>query len=109
MRKFLIFHCITLFTFLVDVDNVYENPEDEIKHTRPSPSTLTSRKKGKHVSAWTINEEFTFRITAICRLNCDVNRSVEVSEWFFVLHSSKKNRISEIVGFSLVFFSVIII
>lgn len=103
---FLISHCINLFTFPVDVDNVYENPEDEIKHTRPSPSTLTSRKKGKHVSSWTINEEFTFRITAICRLNCDVNRSVEVSKWFFVhhfLHSSKENKISEVVIFSLVF------
>jgi hypothetical protein len=74
-RNFLICFC---HFFLVDVDNVYENPEDEIKHARPSPSTLTSRKKGKHVSSWTINEEFTFRITAICRLNCDVNRSVEV-------------------------------
>ena len=66
------------FFLIVDVDNVYENPEDEIKHTRPSPSTLTSRKKGKHISSWTINDKFTFRITAICRLNCDVNRIVEV-------------------------------
>jgi hypothetical protein len=74
------FYRINLFTFPVDVDNVYENPEDEIKHPRPSPSTLTSRKKGKHVSSWTILENFTFRITEICRLNCDVNRPVEVGK-----------------------------
>ena len=71
------------FAVPVDVDNVYENPEDEIKHPRPSPSTLTSRKKGKHVSSWTIHENFTFRITEICRLNCDVNRSVEVGKPLF--------------------------
>ena len=72
------FYHINLYPFLVDVDNVYENPDDEIKHARPSPSTLTSRKKGKHVSSWTIKEDFTFRISAISRLNCDVNRPVEV-------------------------------
>ncbi|KDR21011.1 phosphatidylinositol 4,5-bisphosphate 3-kinase catalytic subunit delta isoform [Zootermopsis nevadensis] len=80
---------VSLNSVLVDVDNVYENPEDEIKHTRPSPSTLTSRKKGKHVSSWTINEEFTFRITAICRLNCDVNRSVEVGVQAGLFHGGK--------------------
>jgi hypothetical protein len=77
---------INLFPFQVDVDNVYENPEDEIKLARPSPSTLTSRKKGKHVSSWTILENFTFRITEICRLNCDVNRPVEVGPSLFCLH-----------------------
>ncbi|PSN34153.1 hypothetical protein C0J52_10044 [Blattella germanica] len=80
---------VSVNSVLVDVDNVYENPEDEIKHTRPSPSTLTSRKKGKHVSSWTINEQFTFRITAISRLNCDVNRTVEVGVQAGLFHGGK--------------------
>lgn len=68
--------------FSVDIDNVYENPDNaEDKKTRSSfsTSTLTLRKKGKFMSSWNIDDPFTFRVSAICRLNCDTSRQVEVS------------------------------
>lgn len=78
---------IVLYLFLsVDVDNVYENAEDIEKRPRPSFSTLTLRKKGKHLSSWTIDVKFAFKLSAICRLNCDVTRTVEVTAvfWFYL-------------------------
>ncbi|CAG2056380.1 unnamed protein product, partial [Timema podura] len=62
----------------VDVPTLRENSDDsDMKRTRSSFSTLTLRKKGKHMSSWNIQEPFTFRVCAISRLNCDVNRTVE--------------------------------
>lgn len=49
------------------------------KRVRTSFSTLTLRKKGKLISSWHINDPFAFQILAICKLNCDSTRSVEVS------------------------------
>lgn len=65
----------------VDHDNIMENAEaDALQRTRPSSSTLTLRKKGKHISAWKIEEPFVFTVNAISRLNCDAaHRTVEVS------------------------------
>lgn len=65
---------------VVDHDSLFENPElDTLKRARPTFSTLTLRKKGKHISAWKIEDWFAFTVNGISRLNCDAaNRTVEV-------------------------------
>lgn len=65
---------------LVDQDNAIDNPEvDTLQRTKPSSSTLTLRKKGKHISAWKLEEQFVFTVNKISRLNCDAaQRTVEV-------------------------------
>lgn len=67
-----------LIFFPVEISNLYDNPDNELVRTRSSFSTLTLRKKGKYMSAWNIVENFTFRVSAMCRLNCDSTRNVEV-------------------------------
>lgn len=64
----------------VDQDNAIDNPEvDTLQRTKPSSSTLTLRKKGKHISAWKLEEPFVFTVNKISRLNCDAaQRTVEV-------------------------------
>ena len=64
----------------VDQESSTENAEaDALQRTRPSFSTLTLRKKGKHISAWKIEEPFAFTVNGISRLNCDAaHRTVEV-------------------------------
>lgn len=64
----------------VDQDNAFDNPEmDTLQRTKPSSSTLTLRKKGKHISAWKLEEPFVFIVNGISRLNCDAaHRTVEV-------------------------------
>lgn len=64
----------------VDQDNAFDNPDvDTLQRTKPSSSTLTLRKKGKHISAWKIEEPFVFTVNGISRLNCDAaHRTVEV-------------------------------
>ena len=96
----------------VDQENTAENVEpDTLQRTRPSFSTLTPRKKGKHISAWKIEEPFVFTVNAISRLNCDAaHRTVEVQ---IVLHclvigkrdSSSKTNLGESRFFSKRFFS----
>lgn len=70
----------------MDQDIVHESLDDlELSRSRQSFSTLTLRKnKGKYQSSWAIDDLFSFKICAICRLNTDVNRSVEVSSKFFM-------------------------
>lgn len=72
-------------------DNLYENPEDlDIQMARPQPSTLTmQRKKGKYVSSWKIEQSFTCEISAICGLNCDINRTIEVRVKAGLFHGGK--------------------
>lgn len=67
-----------LVLFSVEIGNLYDNPDTELARTRSSFSTLTLRKKGRYMSAWNIIENFTFRVSAMCRLNCDSTRNVEV-------------------------------
>lgn len=64
----------------IDADNIYDIPEiDSLKRSRPSFSTLTLRKKGKHISAWKLDEQFVFNVNGISRLNCDTSHhTVEV-------------------------------
>lgn len=64
----------------VDQDNAFDNPEmDTLQRTKPSSSTLTLRKKGKHISAWKLEESFVFTVNGISRLNCDAaHRTVDV-------------------------------
>lgn len=64
----------------VDKESTVENAEaDNLQRARPSFSTLTLRKKGKHISAWKIEEPFAFTVNGISRLNCDAaHRTVEV-------------------------------
>ena len=73
---------VTLSTesVIVDRDNGFDHPEvDTLKRARPSFSTLTLRKKGKHISAWKIEDLFLFHVNGISRVNCDVaHRTVEV-------------------------------
>ncbi|XP_015605201.1 phosphatidylinositol 4,5-bisphosphate 3-kinase catalytic subunit delta isoform [Cephus cinctus] len=75
----------------VDQDNVYENPElDTMKRARPPFSTLTLRKKGKHISVWKIDEQFTFNVNGISRLNCDAaHRVVEIGLQAGIFHGGK--------------------
>lgn len=81
---------VSVNSVLVDVDNVYENPEDlEARPNRPSFSTLTLRKKGKHISAWDIEDPFRFEISAISKLNCDITRPVEVGVQAGLFHGGK--------------------
>lgn len=59
--------------------NEYETRDAlEMKRPRQSSSTLTLRKKGKHISSWNIEDKFSIEISVLCRLNCDVGRLVEV-------------------------------
>ncbi|XP_046678812.1 phosphatidylinositol 4,5-bisphosphate 3-kinase catalytic subunit delta isoform [Homalodisca vitripennis] len=82
---------VSIDTVNIDIDPVYENPDtmDELKRTRSSFSTLTMRKKGKYMSAWNIEENFTFRVSAICRVNCDDDRSVQVGIQAGLFHGGK--------------------
>lgn len=75
---------VSISSIVVDYDNVFDNPELEtLKRSRPTFSTLTLRKKGKHISAWKIDDLFAFTVNGISRLNCDAaNRTVEVSFCF---------------------------
>lgn len=71
---------MSIDSVVVDTENIFENPElDTLKRARPSFSTLTLRKKGKHISAWKIEDLFVFNVNGISRLNCDAaHRTVEV-------------------------------
>lgn len=73
----------------VDQDSAIDNPDaDMLQRTKPSSSTLTLRKKGKHISAWKIEEPFMFTVNGISRLNCDAaHRVVEVLYSSFSLSS----------------------
>lgn len=74
----------------VDQDSAFDNPDaDMLQRTKPSSSTLTLRKKGKHISAWKIEEPFMFTVNGISRLNCDAaHRIVEVLYTCFFFLSS---------------------
>lgn len=71
---------ISVQSITVDQDNAFDNPDaDILQRTRPSFSTLTLRKKYKHISAWKIDDLFYFTVNGISRLNCDAaHRTVEV-------------------------------
>lgn len=75
----------------IDPDNIYEIPEiDSLKRTRPSFSTLTLRKKGKHISAWKLDEQFMFNVNGISRLNSDAaHRTVEIGVQAGLFHGGK--------------------
>ncbi|KAF7404673.1 hypothetical protein HZH66_003579 [Vespula vulgaris] len=75
----------------LDQDNGPENPDvDALQRTRPSFSTLTLRKKGKHVSAWKIDDPFVFTVNGISRLNCDAaHRTVEIGLQAGLFHGGK--------------------
>lgn len=74
-------------------DSSLENHElDNQKRSRPSFSTLTLRKKGKHISAWKIDDQFVFSVNAISRLNCDsAHRTVDVINEKIILLYLKKD------------------
>lgn len=76
---------------LVDQDNAIDNPEvDTLQRTKPSSSTLTLRKKGKHISAWKLEEQFVFTVNKISRLNCDAaQRTVEIGLQAGLFHGGK--------------------
>lgn len=81
---------LSIQSIAVDQDNAFDNPDaDTLQRTRPSFSTLTLRKKGKHISAWKIDDSFFFTVNGISRLNCDAaHRTVEVysaNQHFFML------------------------
>ncbi|XP_034936238.1 phosphatidylinositol 4,5-bisphosphate 3-kinase catalytic subunit delta isoform-like [Chelonus insularis] len=82
---------ININNVMVDQDNLFENPElDTLKRARPTFSTLTLRKKGKHISAWKIEDWFVFNVNGISRLNCDAaNRTVEVGLQAGLFHGGK--------------------
>lgn len=53
-------------------DNHYGNVDDNLKRPRPAFSTLTLRKKGKHISAWKITDKwFEFDVNGLSRLNSE--------------------------------------
>lgn len=65
----------------------YEN--QELQRTRQPSSTNTQRKKGKHLSSWTVKQPFEFEVQKISRLNCPLNRSVEVVVQAGLFHGGK--------------------
>ena len=70
----------TYFFFkLVDKGGTNDSDKSEMQRTRQPSSTNTQRKKGKHLSSWSIKQQFEFQVKEISRLNCNVNRPVEVS------------------------------
>ncbi|XP_072757621.1 phosphatidylinositol 4,5-bisphosphate 3-kinase catalytic subunit delta isoform [Anoplolepis gracilipes] len=75
----------------LDQDNTIDNPEvDTLQRTKPSSSTLTLRKKGKHVSAWKLEDPFVFTVNGISRLNCDAaHRTVEIGLQAGLFHGGK--------------------
>ncbi|KAK0174893.1 hypothetical protein PV327_010608 [Microctonus hyperodae] len=82
---------VSVSSIVVDYDNVFDNPELEtLKRSRPTFSTLTLRKKGKHISAWKIDDLFAFTVNGISRLNCDAaNRTVEIGLQAGLFHGGK--------------------
>ncbi|KYQ59052.1 Phosphatidylinositol-4,5-bisphosphate 3-kinase catalytic subunit beta isoform [Trachymyrmex zeteki] len=75
----------------VDQDSAFDNLDvDTLQRTKPSSSTLTLRKKGKHISAWKIEEPFVFTVNGISRLNCDAaHRTVEIGLQAGLFHGGK--------------------
>lgn len=81
---------LSVNSIVLDQDNLMDNPElENQKRARPSFSTLTLRKKGKHISAWKLEEQFVFTVNGISRLNCDANRQVEVGLQAGLFHGGK--------------------
>ncbi|XP_014289821.1 phosphatidylinositol 4,5-bisphosphate 3-kinase catalytic subunit delta isoform [Halyomorpha halys] len=73
----------------VDTQTFCDSPDyAEDKRVRSSFSTLTSRKR-KLISSWNIDDPFAFQVTAICRLNCDSTRTVEVAIQAGLFHGGK--------------------
>ncbi|XP_043477506.1 phosphatidylinositol 4,5-bisphosphate 3-kinase catalytic subunit delta isoform [Leptopilina heterotoma] len=72
-------------------ETAFDNPEaDTLKRTRPSSSTLTLRRKGKLISVWKIEDQFSFTVNGISRLNCDAaHRTVEIGLQAGLFHGGK--------------------
>nr|ALY05366.1 phosphatidylinositol 3-kinase [Palaemon carinicauda] len=67
-------------TIQVDIDNIYERIEDGgVKHLRNSFSSMTLKKKSiNFISSWTIEENFSFQVGTISKLNLEFDDQVEV-------------------------------
>lgn len=72
----------------IERENFYQMPM-ECKQNRPSYQTSTLRKKGKTISSWSIDEMFSCTVLAICRLNIDTTRTVEVGIQAGIFHGGK--------------------
>lgn len=78
----------------VDREGSNNTENQEMQRTRQPSSTNTQRKKGKHLSSWSINEPFQFEVKEISRLNCNMHRPVEVGlrlHYFMVFLSLVSN------------------
>ncbi|KAJ1528067.1 hypothetical protein ONE63_007985 [Megalurothrips usitatus] len=80
---------VPLNSIPVDIGNVSEADNQEMQRTRQPSSTNTQRKKGKHLSSWNIKQPFEFEVKEISRLNCNVNRPVEVVVQAGLFHGGK--------------------
>ncbi|CAG5109135.1 5-bisphosphate 3-kinase catalytic subunit beta isoform (Mus musculus) [Cotesia congregata] len=82
---------VSIRNVMIDNDYSLENPElDSLKRSRPTFSTLTLRKKGKHISALKLDNYFEFTVNGISRLNCDAaHRTVEVGVQAGLFHGGK--------------------
>lgn len=65
---------------LVAPENVYECLDNfDIRKSKSTYSTLTLRKKGKHKSSWSIEDNFSLTVCTVNAVNCDMKRNIEVS------------------------------
>ncbi|XP_077283888.1 phosphatidylinositol 3-kinase 92E [Arctopsyche grandis] len=71
----------------LDGRHVYKTPQMDNFISQPCSSTL--RKKGKTISSWDIRDRYSCRILAVCKLNTDTNRNVEVVVQASLYHSGK--------------------
>lgn len=70
--------------FLVTADNPYETLDNfDHRRMRSTYSTLTWRKRA-HKSAWDIQRKFSVTLNAVSGLNCDIRKTNEVINNFFI-------------------------
>ncbi|XP_026288763.1 phosphatidylinositol 4,5-bisphosphate 3-kinase catalytic subunit delta isoform [Frankliniella occidentalis] len=80
---------VSIDSIPVDRENSNDVGSKEMQRTRQPSSTNTQRKKGKHISSWSIKQPFEFQVKEISRLNCNVNRPVEVVVKAGLFHGGK--------------------
>ncbi|XP_063236433.1 phosphatidylinositol 4,5-bisphosphate 3-kinase catalytic subunit delta isoform isoform X2 [Bacillus rossius redtenbacheri] len=73
----------------VDAGSIPSRPESSDGSRARSHSTMTYRRRGRHMSSWDIEKAFTFQVCAMSRLNCDTSRVVEVGVQAGLFHGGK--------------------
>uniref|UniRef100_T1ISF0 phosphatidylinositol 3-kinase n=1 Tax=Strigamia maritima TaxID=126957 RepID=T1ISF0_STRMM len=61
---------VSITSILVEADDPYVNIES-LETKRMKSGTLTSRRRPKTSCSWSVEEQFSFRVNAVQKLNCD--------------------------------------